>query len=119
MAESPPNPTLYISNLPDALNKELLKASLKAIVSAVAPPLDIVVMRTAKLRCGPLLMNMYHVKVGCARGKRNSRSPCVPQSSGALIWQCCHCCHTQRSARWVPLSTSPSSIQLSPGAELC
>lgn len=50
MAENPPNPTLYISNLPDALNKELLKASLKAIVSAVAPPLDIVVMRTAKLR---------------------------------------------------------------------
>lgn len=50
MADAPPNPTLYVSNLPDSLNKDLLRASLKAIVSAVAPPLDIVVMRTAKLR---------------------------------------------------------------------
>ena len=51
MAEQGPNATLYVSNLPDNLKKDVLKASLKAIVSAVAPPLDIVVMSTMRLRC--------------------------------------------------------------------
>lgn len=50
MAEQGPNATLYVSNLPDNLKKDVLKASLKAIVSAVAPPLDIVVMSTMRLR---------------------------------------------------------------------
>jgi len=50
MGDQGPNATLYVSNLPDNLNKEVLKASLKAIVSAVAPPLDIVVMSTMRLR---------------------------------------------------------------------
>ncbi len=53
MAEQGPNATLYVSNLPDNLKKDVLKASLKAIVSAVAPPLDIVVMSTMRLRCLP------------------------------------------------------------------
>lgn len=45
-----PNQTLYISNLPDKIQKVDLRRSLYMLFSTYGPVLDVVAMRTAKMR---------------------------------------------------------------------
>lgn len=48
--ESPPNQTIYINNLNEKVKKEELKKSLYAIFSQFGPILDIVALKTLKMR---------------------------------------------------------------------
>ncbi|QKX62628.1 uncharacterized protein TRUGW13939_09789 [Talaromyces rugulosus] len=45
-----PNQTLYLKNLPDKLKKPDLRLSLYTLFSTYGPVLDVVVMKTAKMR---------------------------------------------------------------------
>ena len=45
-----PNPTLYIKNLNDGINKDELRAQLYALFLPHGPILDVVALKTAKMR---------------------------------------------------------------------
>lgn len=48
--ETPPNQTIYINNLNEKVKKDELKKSLYAIFSQFGPILDIVALKTLKMR---------------------------------------------------------------------
>lgn len=50
MSSNPPNTTLYIKNLNDGINKEELRAQLYALFLPHGKILDIVALKTAKMR---------------------------------------------------------------------
>ena len=50
MGEVPPSQTLYVSNLREKVKKEELKKSLYAVFSQFGPILDVVALKTSRMR---------------------------------------------------------------------